>query len=361
MLGSLYNSSEKARKGRPYSLNSNQGRFGLVGMVLVAAFTIAGVAYGGYCYFIQYETKHEMKIREEIVQNELEPITEELHQRLKTIQNERKTLQIKLEDDEKEIQLLRKRTTEDLPTLQKQVDSLLSARKKLQYYLQRMSYADLVEKYDATYGPIFRVHVQLSFDPLANTPGTATEMVFELYPIEKMPHSVYFFVSQVHNGFFDGTSFHRNANHVVQAGPAPNYLSPPGTTSQTLRKRFADSNYDSLYFQEYSPEYPHVKYTLGYAGRPGGPDFFINLKDNTKIHGPSGQIKQYDGVLDYYLAQDADPCFGRVVYGFDTVNRLHQSSILQDQLKHMEHNVAIVKMRLITEKEYKQNYTQAPL
>ena len=84
------------------------------------------------------------------------------------------------------------------------------------------------------------------------------------------------------------------------------------------RKDFVDSGYNSVSFQEYSPNFPHRQYTLGYAGRPGGPNFYINMKDNTRIHGPSSQVngKDDDEV-------DADPAFGKIVAGFDTVERLH--------------------------------------
>ena len=42
-------------------------------------------------------------------------------------------------------------------------------------------------------------------------------------------------------------------------------------------------------FQEYHPQYPHKLFTLGYAGRPGGPAFYISTMDNTDNHGPASQ------------------------------------------------------------------------
>lgn len=39
------------------------------------------------------------------------------------------------------------------------------------------------------------------------------------------------------------------------------------------REDFVESGYTSVSFQEYSPNFPHRQYTLGYAGRPGGPNF----------------------------------------------------------------------------------------
>ena len=82
------------------------------------------------------------------------------------------------------------------------------------------------------------------------------------------------------------------------------------------RKDFEKSGYNSVSFQEYSPNFSHRQYTLGYAGRPGGPNFYINMQDNTHVHGPQLDLKEGDEI-------DADPAFGKVVAGFDTVNRMH--------------------------------------
>ena len=64
-----------------------------------------------------------------------------------------------------------------------------------------------------------------------------------------------------------------------------------------------------LAFQEYHPSYPHIRGSLGYAGRPGGPEFYISLVDNTDNHGPGSQGSK----------TEADGCFARVVEGWDDV------------------------------------------
>lgn len=86
------------------------------------------------------------------------------------------------------------------------------------------------------------------------------------------------------------------------------------------REDFVESGYTSVSFQEYSPDFPHRQYTLGYAGRPGGPNFYINMKDNTRVHGPQLDLKEDDEM-------DADPAFGKVVAGFDAVDRMHAMPI----------------------------------
>ena len=70
----------------------------------------------------------------------------------------------------------------------------------------------------------------------------------------------------------------------------PLVASVPGFGTPLLLRSFrvADGAAWSLAFQEYSAEYPHRPFTVGIAGRPGGPDFYINLLDNVKNHGPGG-------------------------------------------------------------------------
>merc|ERR1712079_978889 len=90
--------------------------------------------------------------------------------------------------------------------------------------------------------------------------------------------------------------FHRNAGHVLQAQVSMGQ----------------EAAFRSLTFQEYHPEYPHVEGTLGFAGRPGGPAFYISTVDNTRNHGPGSQGSK----------TEADSCFGKVVEGHDVVQRL---------------------------------------
>ncbi len=49
--------------------------------------------------------------------------------------------------------------------------------------------------------------------------------------------------------------------HVVQGGPVSNHLNP----GVNVRKPFADADLRSVSFQEYHPDFPHKKYTLGYG------------------------------------------------------------------------------------------------
>ena len=79
----------------------------------------------------------------------------------------------------------------------------------------------------------------------------------------------------------------------------------------------------SVPFQEYSPSLPHEKFTVGFAGRPGGPDWYISTVDNTCNHRPGSQSP------DAALFGEADPCFGKVVAGFDVLAAMRAMAVRQ--------------------------------
>ena len=161
-----------------------------------------------------------------------------------------------------------------------------------------------------------RVEVQVDFNAGVSTSGRTDVGIFiiEMAPLSQMPHSVHLFLQMVAHKLWDDTVFLHTTNHVLQAAPID------FTTGRSKRDDFADASLDQLSFQEYSEDYPHVKYTIGFGGRPGGPDFYISTQDNSKYHGPGGQ-----GHHD--LHEEADPCFGLVVEGQKIVDRMHRRSI----------------------------------
>ena len=75
-----------------------------------------------------------------------------------------------------------------------------------------------------------------------------------------------------------------------------------------------DGKAGSISFQEYDDtlSYLHQKYSIGLAGRPGGPDFYVNLVDNKRNHGPGGQ------------GPKPDPCFANIVSGQDVIDEIHR-------------------------------------
>ncbi len=122
-------------------------------------------------------------------------------------------------------------------------------------------------------------------------------------PIDIMPHAIHTFMDSVVNGVWDDTMFIHKVQHVVLATP----IDEKGNQkSPELTKK--------LLFPEYSEKFPHVEHTIGYQGRPGGPEIYINLDDNSAHHGPGGQ-KQHD------LVEEADPCFGKITHGIEVLTK----------------------------------------
>jgi cyclophilin family peptidyl-prolyl cis-trans isomerase len=136
----------------------------------------------------------------------------------------------------------------------------------------------------------------------ADTIGT---FLVEMASLDLMPHSVNTFLKQVQLKLWDNTVFwhHDGVDHIISAAPVQY------TRGDTRHHYFQALGVRELGFAEYSPEYPHEPFTVGFAGR--GPGFYINTVDNTQIHGPGGQSNN--------STDEADPCFGKVVEGMDTV------------------------------------------
>lgn len=191
------------------------------------------------------------------------------------------------------------------------------------------------------------VEINLQFDPAfpkaKDTDTDEGRMVIVLAAVDEMPHTVYFFLEQVSHKLYDGTSFHRNAGHVMQGGPSPNFLTKPG---DRVIERFEESGFASVLFQEYSPKSPHEKYTLGMAGRPGGPDFYVSTRNNTDLHGPGGQ-------RNYADPSEADPCFAKIIKGTEFVDRMQLGPVKPGGYKALKHNVAITSMRILPSAEPK--------
>jgi len=136
--------------------------------------------------------------------------------------------------------------------------------------------------------------------------------VVEMAPLELMPHSVNYFMEMVKANVWDNSIFTHSSNHILLA-------ELKDSEGNDKRDLFRAQGINQLSFPEYSDDYPHDKYTLGFGGRPGGPGFYINTQDNTAIHGPGGQST-------YELHEEADPCFGKVIEGHGVVDWLQERS-----------------------------------
>eukprot|EP00929_Paragymnodinium_shiwhaense_P018865 TRINITY_DN13049_c0_g1_i3.p1 TRINITY_DN13049_c0_g1~~TRINITY_DN13049_c0_g1_i3.p1 ORF type:complete len:212 (+),score=18.00 TRINITY_DN13049_c0_g1_i3:143-778(+) len=140
------------------------------------------------------------------------------------------------------------------------------------------------------YGPEpYRLEFKLSFPetmPDFATAGADATMLIEMAPASLMPYSVLTFLDMVVEEWTGG-AFARNAPHVKQVIVEGEHAGFP------------------LAFQEYSREFPHVKFSLGFAGRPSSQGFYISTVDNTRNHGPGSQ-----GAT---ATNEADACFARVL------------------------------------------------
>ena len=124
----------------------------------------------------------------------------------------------------------------------------------------------------------FRVVVDLIYPKIMihdpDSDSTVGQLTIELAPIALVPCSVFYFLELVRT--YQGGEIHRNAGHVLQIS------AQSGATSHPRK---------AMPFQEYSPDFPHVQYTTGYAGRPSGPEWYISIKNNKHNHGPGSQQK----------------------------------------------------------------------
>ncbi len=123
-----------------------------------------------------------------------------------------------------------------------------------------------------------------------------------------MPHAIHTFMDSVSNNVWDNTMFIHKVEHVVLATP----IDEEGNQKNPSLTK-------TLLFPEYSEEYPHIENTIGYQGRPGGPEIYINLNDNSEHHGPGGQ-RHHD------LVEEADPCFGKITHGIDVLKKFIELS-----------------------------------
>lgn len=168
---------------------------------------------------------------------------------------------------------------------------------KLTKELQQATHRLLVKRYGQH---TFGVRVDVTFPEIITTSDglpASDYIVIELAPIDLIPCSVYNFLEIART--WKSGAFHRNADHVLQVA----------AHSEVTK---------SMPFQEYSKDYPHKKWTTGYAGRPSGPGWYVSIRDNTINHGPGSQQEKNP--------YEADSLFGRVVRGIDdVVPRIHST------------------------------------
>jgi cyclophilin family peptidyl-prolyl cis-trans isomerase len=187
------------------------------------------------------------------------------------------------------------RALHEMNTLQNRLKEEVKQADSLKHKVQVASLEEVNQKYGSG---VHHVEIELIFPDKKEGP---TKFVIELAPTELVPHAVQTFLEMVSTGLLDGCSFILNALHVIKAAPLPY----DGSSAKEKAKAFSEHGLESVAFKEYSEAFPHKKYTVGFAA-DGSPSFYINTDDNSGIH-------------------VGDPCFGKVVSGFDAIKRLENS------------------------------------
>ena len=159
----------------------------------------------------------------------------------------------------------------------------------------------------------YRVVVELEFQPTIvdfAQHGSSGSFTIALAPSSLQPHSIHTFLEIARQ--WHGGAFHRIAGHVLQVM----------VQTHTIQH---------LAFQEYSPAYPHKRRTVGYAGRPSGPAWYVSIQDNSKNHGPGSQQD--------HNPYEADSCFGTIVEGYEEhvlrITKVDGHEFIGDAKKHV--------------------------
>jgi cyclophilin family peptidyl-prolyl cis-trans isomerase len=166
----------------------------------------------------------------------------------------------------------------------------------LEKHIQENSAKAVVEAYGG--GP-YRVEVVLK-----DQAGVSSKFVIDLALLLEMPHAIHHFLRMVNLKLWDGLSLvHGIDSDAVTATPMTL------DTHEWERKRFVDANLTQMAFTEFSKTYPppnHRKYSVAFAGRPGGPEFYVNLEENPQFHDQKsvfGIVSEGREVIDKFFSQ----------------------------------------------------------
>ena len=158
---------------------------------------------------------------------------------------------------------------------------------------------------------------------------TINKITVEMAPLNLMPYTVHIFLQQIHRKLWDGTEIFRMMSHIFVAHP---YIQQEGKDMWKMR----DVDLEKLQYREYNNNFPHAKHTLGLAGNPPGPNFYINRNDNSHHNDMS------------------DPCFAKVIRGEGVIERMSSLPTAEDGAT-LERPVVIVSAYVSTNKGLEKN------
>mmetsp|Transcript_836 Transcript_836/g.2398 ORF Transcript_836/g.2398 Transcript_836/m.2398 type:complete len:524 (-) Transcript_836:53-1624(-) len=191
--------------------------------------------------------------------------------------------------------------------------------------IQDKSEREVIERFGI--GPHY-VRIDLSFPPKAagvssnitnsHSKSEPSSFVVKLAPLSLMPHSVHIFLDAVSRGVYNGglAEFNIKAPHLVKA-----------SLLRLPHNEGGGEIAEGPAFPEFSPEFPHVPYTLGFVApstsRPSDAGFYVNTLNNSYSHSPGGQDHhEEDAALGALLGGGGEPCFGEVVEGREAIDRI---------------------------------------
>jgi len=261
------------------------------------------------------KTEKQVSRKQKDAQRKYQQELNQLERDNRFLQKERDELRVKYEGPDKVEEMARLHMRE--LAFQEQVELLQEATR-------RESRRTVLERFGP--GPHF---VKMMFE-IPQRDNYQGEFLIELAPLDAVPHAIHLFLEQVDHGLWNrSTYFYLNGPHVLQAGPSLDEEDDEeqeehhNQDDESSRKPFERMGLDELAFPDYSETFPHVTWTVGFTGRPGGPDFYINKVDNTEGHGPGGQYQ-------HALEEQGDACFGKIVQGRDSVAKIFTQPVYND-------------------------------
>jgi hypothetical protein len=133
---------------------------------------------------------------------------------------------------------------------------------------------EIVYRYGS--GP-YRIRVQVRDDANARS-FFVIETAFSV----EMPHAIDHFLRMVERKLWNGLALVYESNSkLVMASP----ISMDDDSHSWAGERFVHANLTHMAFTEYSPTFPpphHRKFSVAFSGRPGGPNFYINLDNESE-------------------------------------------------------------------------------
>jgi hypothetical protein len=167
--------------------------------------------------------------------------------------------------------------------------------------------------------------------------GERKSFIIQTAPSHIAPHAIRMFMDMVRNKFWDSKSWDSAVTHYQVNHDALNVLLP--TINMAGDRKESEYN-EPLLFPESSPEFPHVANTICFWVKPDRSGFYINLDDNSDIHGPGGQADDH--------IHDGESCFGSIIHGIDVMEdfiKLNKKAMMSEEGVYYS---AIKQMKFIT-------------